>query len=308
MSPRTLRDQASIFLTEAASRRNPLSSNTLATYRDRIKNDILPFIGDIPLDVIDNTIVKALVGKWVEEEVSPATMRLNFTIIKQIQNSAVDAKGAPMYPVTWNPKFIQFPHVHSKKAAVDAQTVQDAISRLLEGECHECATLVALLAGSGLRIGEARALRLNTGSSTWIPQESKLVIREQRKRDGDFRQTKTIAGVREVDLAPELNQFLIRILVNNVCAVAPGSLLFPQSDRYYGKLLEEQSIPGFHALRRFRSTHLAGESCPDALSRYWAGHAAGDVHKGYEVFGKQIQLRKTEVVRIGLGFKLPEAI
>lgn len=74
---------------------------------------------------------------------------------------------------------------------------------------------------------------------------------------------------------------------------------------YYKELVGAGIVGGFHTLRRFRSMHLDKMSCPRGLSRYWIGHAAGDVHEGYEQFGKEIETRKSEAKRIGLGFELP---
>ena len=319
------RDQAMIFMTQVSTRRNPLSPETIRSYSQRLSNDILPLIGHLSLDVIDNVRVRAMVDEWVLEEISPGTMRLNFNLIKQILRSAVDEKGQPKYPLIWNSKFIEFPKWRPKKALVNAQGIQDGISKLLKGECRECAVLVAVLAGTGLRIGEALAVRLEpkTGEgaqvlaeeSVWIPAESKILVRLQRSRYKDplrapkfkqgkvfFREPKSVAGIREIDLAPELNNFMLRVFSK----LEQGARLFPQSRSFYDQRIKKVLPGGFHTFRRFRITHLSGKSCPDSLSRYWAGHAGGEVHEGYEQFENEIQTRKTEAARIGLGFVLPE--
>lgn len=284
----TFSKQAQLFLEQAAKRRNPLRPKTLATYAERLKNDILPSIGQKSMDIIDNVRVKALVDKWAVHGVSRSRMTLNISVIKEIVASAVNEKGEKLYNVAWNPDFWDLPAGTPKKATVSAQEVQDAIFKLPR---HSSA-MAALLAGTGLRIGEALGLTANS----WIPSDSKIIVTGQR----GGAPTKTQAGVREVDLAPELNEYL------KTGVKVETKELFPYSKNYYRDHFELAGLKGgFHALRRFRTTYLAAQSCPPGLARYWTGHAAGDVHEGYEQFGKEIQTRKAEAARIGLGFELP---
>ena len=63
-------------------------------------------------------------------------------------------------------------------------------------------------------------------------------------------------------------------------------------------------IPGFHSLRRFRITHLQGANVPTTLTKFWSGHAAGDITERYTKIGSQIQERKDWSVKAGLGFQL----
>jgi hypothetical protein len=61
---------------------------------------------------------------------------------------------------------------------------------------------------------------------------------------------------------------------------------------------------GFHGFRRFRVTHLESSSLPNALTKYWTGHAKtrdGEVVKS-DVTDTTSKIAK----RIGLGFRLPE--
>lgn len=282
----TFSKQAQLYLEQAKNRRNPLRPRTLETYAERLKNDILPSIGQKSLDIIDNVRVKALVDKWAVHGVSRSRMKLNISVIKEIVASAVNEKGEKLYDVRWNPDFWDLPAGTPKKATVSAQEVQDAIFKAPK----QVSTLIALLAGTGLRIGEALGLTWANFSVT----ESKLVITSQL----GGAPTKTQAGVREVDLAPELVAYIIDRVGTPTW--------FPQSESTYRNLTVQAGIKGgFHALRRFRSTHLNKMNCPPGLSRYWIGHSSGDVHEGYEQFGKEIQTRKDEAARIGLGFKLP---
>lgn len=305
--PLTFGDQAAAFLKQEKEERNPLRGKTLETYEARLKNDILPFIADRPMELVDNVQVKSLIGDWIKKGVAASTMRLNISIIKKIRKSAVNEKGEQRFPIAWNASFWRMPKLAVKKATVNAQTVQDAISKLSR---HESA-LAALLAGTGLRIQEAMAIKWTgrANESYWVPDESKLIICSQF--DGkEFVETKTEAGCREVDLAPELNEYLktrAALPLSASLSQAADDRLFRYSETtYYRAFVKAGIIGGFHTLRRFRITYLANQSVPPGLARYWTGHAAGDVHEGYEQFGKEIELRKSEVKRVGLGFTLPQ--
>ena len=104
-----------------------------------------------------------------------------------------------------------------------------------------------------------------------------------------------------MDLAPELNDFLIKY------AGMHNGLLFPGNDGKYRVRLKENGIKsGFHSFRRFRITHLNKMSTPSGLEYFWTGHAASDVHGKYVMFGSEIETRRKEAVRVGLGFELPK--
>ena len=291
----TFSKQAKLYLEQAAKKRTPLRPRTLETYEERLKNDVLPYIGHKAMEVIDNVQLKFLVDKWADKKVSRSRMKLNISVIKEIVASAVNERGERLYNIQWNPDFWDLPAGTPKKATVDAQTVQDAISKAPR---HSSA-LIALLAGTGLRIGEALGLTWDN----WY--DGKLIIKSQF----GGAPTKTQAGVREVDLAPELNDYLVGRLAVPLPATpsTPArNTLFPYDESTYRHAFKKAGLTGgFHTLRRFRSTYLDLMNCPGGLKRYWIGHSAGDVHEGYEQFGKEIQARKDEAARIGLGFKLP---
>lgn len=80
--------------------------------------------------------------------------------------------------------------------------------------------------------------------------------------------------------------------------------MFTISERTLRQRLAELGIPGFHSLRRYRITHLQGQNVPATLTKFWAGHAAGDVTERYTKVGAQIEERRTWSEKAGLGFSL----
>jgi integrase len=297
----TFEQQAERFLAEGASRkRSPLRPASVRTYRAVIDN-LVTLIGKTPLQDVGNKVVSDVVTKLSEQGYSAASIALNVVIIKKIRKSAVNEEGDQLYPATWNADMIDAPEAEpvTEASTINQEALQESISR---AETQD-KVLYALLAGTGLRIAEAQAVQViaDDGVSTvWIPSESKIIVRQQMTRNG-LAPTKTKAGVREVDLAPELNEFLVKI------AGTVKGFMFPGNYNGYLSRLEKNGITaGFHAFRRFRITHLNRMSTPSGLEYFWTGHAAGDVHGRYIRFGSEIEARKSEAARVGLGFKLPE--
>jgi integrase len=302
----TFEQQAERFLKEGETRkRNPLRPASVRTYRSQI-NNLVPLIGNLALSSIGNAVIKDIVTKLSEQGYSARTIALNIVLIKKIRKSAVNENGDQLFPGTWNADVIDAPEVEpmTDSATVSQEAIQEAISRAND---HD-KVLYSLLAGTGLRIAEAKAIQLLPAddgvSSVWLPNEAKIIVRQQMTRTG-LAPTKTRAGVREVDLAPELNDFLkIKFPVDTF-----NGILFSGKDSSYRNRLKANGISaGFHALRRFRVTHLNKMSTPSGLEYFWIGHAAKDVHGKYVMFGSEIETRKAEAARVGLGFKLPEVV
>jgi integrase len=296
----TFKKQAEQFLKESVQRkRDPIRPKTYKVYRYAIYTHLIPLIGELSLEDVGNKAVKEVVEKLAQRGLKPATIQLIRNIIKQIRASALNSEGEPLYPYTWNETFIDAPQVdqNSQKAPIaSAQAIQEAIFK-------SNTPLIALLAGTGLRINEALALEFEDKqtNSVWLPAESKFIIRNQRIGN-TFGPPKTKAGVREVDLAPELNNYLIR-------TIKPEGLvgrIFRQSETTYRTQLAQFGIPGFHSLRRFRVTHMRLNGVPEALVQFWTGHAAGNVTERYTKVGEEIEARKIHAKRVGLGFQLPE--
>jgi integrase len=295
----TFKKQAEQFLKESTQRkRDPIRPKTYKVYKYAIYTHLIPIIGDMSLQDVGNKAVKEVVEKLAQQGLKPATIQLIRNVIKQIRASALNSEGEQLYPYVWNEGFIDAPQVdpNSQKAPIaSAQAIQEAVLK-------SNSPLIALLAGTGLRINEALALEFDDkqNNSVWFPSESKIIIRNQRIGN-TFGPPKTKAGVREVDLAPELNSYLIRIIKPE----GQTGFIFLKSESAYRAQLAQFGIPGFHSLRRFRVTHMRLNGVPEALVQFWTGHAAGNITERYTKVGEEIEARKTHAKKAGLGFELP---
>src|SRR5271170_5665314 len=146
----TFQSQAEMFMSEIAHRKSdPAKANTLRSYQSILNARILPTLGREELADVNNRTVKALVAHLTEGGLSPATITLAVSLVKQIVKSAVDDEGNQLYPRTWNTRFIDAPKVDptSQKAPIASGK---ALSSAVGSAKGEVGVLVALLAGTGL--------------------------------------------------------------------------------------------------------------------------------------------------------------
>jgi integrase len=297
----TFGQQAKRFMEDGVNRtKRPFRPNTARAYQSHLNNHLISILGDLPLEVVKNKALKEINTALMAKGLKPSTISANLTLIKQIVGSAVDDEGELLHPRQWNSKHIDAPVVENlKQPTVTPEQVTEAIRRAIPND----RALYAILAGSGLRIAEAMALHsgVDDGQHTyWDSAQSKIIVRDQLSRDV-YGPPKTKAGVREVDLCQELNKFLLDIGTPTDVSY----LLFTGSENGYRDRLQKNGIiGGFHVFRRFRETYLENNSVPRMLMKFWTGHAAADISERYIKMGSEIEVRKAQAERVGLGFQL----
>jgi integrase len=295
-------EQAPIFFERIQTRkRHPVKPATLSAYRNAINSWILPSIGQQDLETFSNGALKAFIHKLTVLRKSPATIQQIVTVVKSIVASAVTPEGDLLYPRIWNNAFLDLPDIGPQKAPTLTQEQLRAALRSEHGVFY------AFLAGTGLRIGEALAVRWgDDGTHTCLDPENAVVrVRTKLwyKQEGT---PKTDAGIREVDLDPRLNA-----LLSCATTTVAGEPIFNKDGKFLceGTMrahLKSLGICGFHTFRRYRITRLRELGTPEDIVRYWAGHAGGGITDRYSKLAENKELRKQWAVRAGLGFELPE--
>ena len=130
----TFAQQAEAYLADIAGVARP---NTLHVYRSILDNRINPAIGGLDLAEVDNKTAKSLVSRLAEAHLSPATINLAVTLMKQVVKSAVDGRGNCLYPVVWNADYIKAPSIdpNSQKAPIATrEQIENAIRLLQVGQ------------------------------------------------------------------------------------------------------------------------------------------------------------------------------
>jgi integrase len=220
------------------------------------------------------------------------------------------AREKQLHPRNWNFHFIGLPVIDEKKQRKPSFTARE-VEQILARAKGRYRVLFALLAGTGLRIGEAFGLRLGEHLSGDF---STINLRQSVWR-GSVQAPKTDNAVREIDVPSSLAAFLNA----SVGGRTSGFLFQTESGRPLtqrnvlrdglGKIRRDMKLEGgkaFHSFRRFRTSHLRKNRVPWDLQKLWLGHANKDVTDRYaEQLKEDVEWRKQEAERVGLGFELP---
>ncbi len=305
----TFRSQAKKFIEDATRRkRKPVKPATVSTWNYALDKWILPHLGNLSLAKVDNNTVKPLVTKMHEAGLSPKSIENYVGLVKLVVKSAKE-NGRELFPRKWSDEEMDIPEIENQhRPYFTAEMVSAIISRADQRE----RVLYALLAGTGLRIGEA--LGLEVGKH--IPPDCRTLDIRQSVWRYTTQAPKTRNAVRKVHLCSELAKVLKTFVGNRTdgflfCNRAGkplsqrnvlGRSLHPILER---KLqLEKQ---GFHGFRRFRLTWLRKNRTPGDLERFWMGHADQEVGDLYSKMEEEAEFCKQVADSVGLGFQLPTA-
>jgi len=254
----TFRQQAECWIASLPARkRRPVKPATISGWRDALNAWLLPHLGDKLLADVSNSAVRELVEKMSDAGLSPKTIVNYVQVVKFVVASAVNDEGEQIYPRKWNHDFIQLPIVRRDQQRRPTVTESDLREILATVKNCKYSLLFALLAGTGLRIGEALALR----PTDFGPDCRVLQVRRSIWR-GQEQDPKTLNAVRVVDI-PEVLALELRGYVSGVSgylfATAQGK---PLQQRNVLRILHSVKRVGFHAFRRFRLTWLRKNGVP----------------------------------------------
>jgi len=296
----TFRDQATRWIASLPTRRRrPVRPATLFGWQHALDRWILPNIGDKLLAEVSNGVLRGLIEKMAAA-LSPKTIVNYVQVVKMVVASAVNDEGEQIYPRRWNHDFIGLPIVEKEKQY--RPTVSESeLGEILSGTKERYAVLFALLAGTGLRIGEALALRRND-----FEPDCRMLHVQRSIWHGQEQEPKTPNAVREIDIAEPLAELLHRYVEAKsgyLFATASGH---PMSQRNVHRALHASGKRvGFHAFRRFRTETLRRARVPEDLIGLWLGHARRTVTDLYATGLQQDRAWRHEwCERVGLGFPL----
>ena len=314
----TFKEQAQWWLDEmragrivSRKKRAPIKPAILAGYQAAV-NWLNETIGATALADIKNEVAKQLVIKMRAASLADKTVVNYFQVVRAVVTSAVSSEGEQLYPRNWNFHFIGLPVIDEKKQRKPSLTTSE-VDQILARAKGRYKVLFALLAGTGLRIGEALGLKLGDHLS----DDFSIIRVRQSVWRGSVQTPKTENAVREIDLPTSLAAFLKAYIGDRTS----GFLFQSESGRpltprnvlrdglgKIGRDLKFERGKGFHAFRRFRTAHLRKNRVPWDLQKLWLGHANRDVTDRYaEQLREDVEWRKEVAENAGLGFELPTA-
>lgn len=282
-------------------RRKPVKPATVFGWRHALDKWVLPTIGDMPLSEVSNAAMKLLIDTMAAGGLAAKTIVSYSLVVKMVVASAVNADGDEIYPRRWNHDFVGMPIVQKEKQPRPAFTEVE-VNSILSAAPPRYAPLFALLAGTGLRIGEALALKHED-----LSPDCRVLHVRRSVWHGKEQDPKTPAAVRDVDISEPLAG-----LLREYAADKPG-LLFPT--RKGNRPLAQRNVlralhdagaqAGFHAFRRFRTQTLRRARVPEDLIGFWLGHARRTVTDLYAAGLQQDEAWRQEWAgKVGLGFSL----
>jgi integrase len=167
-----------------------------------------------------------------------------------------------------------------------------------------------LLAGSGLRVGEALATKLDPycEDHTTISPDFKTIYVRKSIWNGREQKPKTENAIRSVDIPETLAEFLKTFagdLASGFLFQTDSGLPLSQSNILRDSL-HDFGVEGFHCFRRFRASQLRKNLVPWDLEKFWMGHANKDVTDKYsEQLKEDVEYRREWAEKVGLGFVVP---
>ncbi len=305
----TFREQAEWFLNHAMNRtRRPVKPATITTWRNCVVKWLNPNLGETPLAAVNNGTVKALVNTMHQAGLSPKTVSNYVGLVKLIVASALDRNGEQLFPRKWNHDFMDLPIIENQHQPTFTAETMSSIVQNADGQEQ---VLYALLAGTGLRVGEAFGLEVRHLSSN-----CQTISVEQACWEREIQTPKTKNAYRRVDVCSALAS-----LLKTFIGKRQAGLLFTNRNgkplsqtnvvrRSLHPILKELNVEktGFHAMRRFRTTWLRKQRAPEDIIKFWLGHAKESVTDTYSKLADDGGFRKEVAETVGTGFEVPSVL
>jgi len=147
---------------------------------------------------------------------------------------------------------------------------REEVERILVTIIPRFRILVALLAGTGLRIGECLGLKVND-----LTEDCRVITVSRSIWCLQEQTPKTSNALRIIDIHETLARVLREYTAGKTGLLFATKKGKPLSQRNVLRaLLKAGGTCGFHGFRRFRTETLRKERVPEDLIKLWMGHAS----------------------------------
>ena len=204
-------EQGRIYIDRLKTRnRKPARPATLNAYEGYLRNHAVPHIGQAELEPFNNGALKDFVRVLINKNLAPKTIAEISAFVRAIVASVLDSDGNQIYPRTWNLDFVDAPPIRKQcQPTVTKEFLQDILND--DKVRVRSRVLLALLASTGMRVGELQALQLGPDpldqNTVWDPTERMIRVCKSVYR-GQLQEPKTQASVRDIDLPSPVNKML----------------------------------------------------------------------------------------------------
>ena len=296
----TFKQQSVRWLEHAATRtRKPIKPATIAGWQEALNAWILPNIGDKLLSEVSNGVLRELISRMTAAGLAPKTIVNYSQIVKMVVASAVSDEGDQIYHREWNHEFVGLPIVQKEKQRRPTIT-QAELETILSSVKVRYRTFFALLAGTGLRVGEALGVKTSD-----LADDCRILHVRRSIWRGTEQEPKTLNAIRLIDVPEALAKILRKNFAGRhgyLFSTAQGRPL--QARNVLRVLHSTGKRVGFHAFRRYRAAVLRKGQVPEDLITLWLGHARTLTDHYAAQLRDDEQYRSGWCERAGLGFSV----
>jgi integrase len=293
-----------------------LKPRTLESYRHKLSGHILPALGSFKIRKLHRGAIKTLLAEKQASGLAPDSVRLIHATLRRMLNAAVEDEIIRSNPASWLGRVLRL--VRPKSVRGESLRAFDAeqLDRFLEAagaKTPRFHPLFLLMARTGLRLGEAVALR-------W--EDLDLVRGELRVErtlglEGETDTPKSGHG-RTVDVSQGLRAALRRLRAQaSAAALRRGETslgwLFPASDERepmphgtaqiaFKRVLKAAELPGHfscHSLRHTYASMLLAAGVSPAYVQEQLGHASIELTVG--TYGRWLRKRAPGALDVSTG-------
>jgi integrase len=298
----TFRTQAEKWIASLPTRRRkPVKPATIHGWRHALDKWVLPNLGDQLLSEVSNGALRTFVEKMSSGGLGPQSIIAYSNVVKMVVASAVNENGEQLYPRQWNQDYVGIPVLDQTKQRRPTVTAAQ-IEKLVGSVKERYAVLFALLAGTGLRIGEALGLK-----TTDLTDDCTVLHVQRSVWFGQEQIPKTPSAIRLIDIAEPLAKLLRTFVTGKSGYLFSTRQGKPLGQRNVLKILyrgSPEKICGLHTFRRFRTAQLRKERVPEDLIKFWLGHARNLTDNYASQLREDVVFRQQWAERAGLGFSI----
>jgi len=280
----TIQDAATAWLSHLQTeRRRPIKASSATVFSSYVTKWINPRLGHFKVGSVGVAVLRDFTRQLHAAALSSKSQIELSGAVKAIIASVVNDEGEPLHTRVWDNERLDLPVVNQSEQHTPIVTREQIEETIEESSQESYKCLYAVLAGAGLRIGEALCMRLHedgTGTSTTFDAGSAVIHVRKSLWHTTEGTPKTPASNRDVYLPQDLATFLAqRFDSREGYAFGTGHPPCVPAARAH----LDESIPGvgFHVFRRLFVSHRRAMGISAELLRAQVGHATSDITSRY---------------------------
>ena len=242
--------------------------STTRTNRFLLDKHIIPFFGDMCIDNISTSVLQEFYDQ--KNDLSKSYTKQMNILMHQIFESAIEDNLISKDPT--RSKRLVLPDRVSKREALTTEQYKDIISNIGSLKFYD-GLFVALLCFTGMRRGEVIGLKWSNVTDTHILVRSEAIFDGNRTVYNSF--TKSDAGIRDIEIMPELKPFLINRGDGFVIGGTDKPITQSKFARMWQRICKTINMYGStpHIIRHTFATQLVASGADPKTVQSIMGHA-----------------------------------